>query len=374
MKLTSKERIMRVFRGEAYDRPVLKLWGFDIGQGMLHPDYKPVYNEALKITDIFSGAGSAFNIRTGTNEGIYEYKETPTKDPEWVEYEAVIHTTDGDLKQVYLGSTIGKPGYMKEYFVKEPKDIKKLLSVKYEAYPININDYFNRKNFIGDKGIVTFGLDHAGYALQTLTGSETLAYWSIEERELVNEVIDIFAKRIYDHTKAVLDAGLSKEKDVVFAWVGPELLIPPLLSFNDFREFSKEKDRSLNDLIHNNGGYVWTHCHGKVGKLLEDFIDIGTDVLNPIEPPPMGDITLEDAFKITKGHMGLEGNIEIGDIMIKSEDDVRELTTNAINTGKKYNRFILCPSAGYMEVPNPPKKYIDNLMCYLKTAKECLEI
>jgi putative ATPase len=85
-------------------------------------------------------------------------------------------------------------------------------------------------------------------------------------------------------------------------------------------------------------------------------------------------ITLEDAFKITKGRMGLEGNIEIGDIMIKSQDEVIESTKNAINTGKKYNRFILCPSAGYMEVPNPPKRYIYNLLCYLKTAKECLNI
>lgn len=374
MQLTSKERIMRVFRGEDYDRPVLKLWGFDIGQQMLHPDYQPVYDKALMITDIFSGAGSALNVRTGINEGIYEYKTIPTKDPQWIEHHAVIHTPDGDLKQVYLGSTIGKPGYIKEYFVKEPKDIKKLLSVKYEAYPINIEGYFNRRAFIGDSGIVTFGLDHAGYALQTLTGSETLAYWSIEERELVNEVIDVFAKRIYNHTKAVLEAGLAKEKDVVFAWVGPELLIPPLLSFNDFKEFSKEKDRPLNDLIHNNNGYVWTHCHGKVGKLLEDFIDIGTDVLNPIEPPPMGDITLEAAFKLTRGRIGLEGNIEIGDIMIKSEDEIKELTINAINIGKRYSRFILCPSAGYMEVPNPPKRYIDNLLFYLNTAKECLKI
>lgn len=27
MNLTSNERIMRIFRNEPYDRPVLKLWG-----------------------------------------------------------------------------------------------------------------------------------------------------------------------------------------------------------------------------------------------------------------------------------------------------------------------------------------------------------
>lgn len=374
MKLTSKERLMRIFRGEDYDRPALKLWGLDIGQGLLHPDYKPVYERAVQITDVFMGVASPFNIRTGADESVYSHNTVPTKDPLWVEQETIIHTPDGDLKQVYIASTVGKPGYVKEYFVKTPKDVKKLLSIKYEPYPININGYFELKNFIGDKGVIIYAVDHAGYALQTLVGSETLAYWSIDERELVNEVIDIFAKRIYNHVKSSLEQGLSKEKDVIFAWVGPELLIPPLLSFDDFKEFSKEKDRALCNLIHESGAYIWTHCHGKVGKLLEDFIDIGTDVLNPIEPPPMGDITLEQAFQITKGRMGIEGNIEIGDIMIQDIEQIKYLTVEALKVGEEYGRFILCPSAGYMEVPEPSKKYIDNLLCYLNTAAEYLKI
>jgi hypothetical protein len=63
--LSNRERITRIFRGEEIDRPCLKLWGFQPGQAMLHPDYEPVYQRAAALSDWFASAGSSFNMAAG---------------------------------------------------------------------------------------------------------------------------------------------------------------------------------------------------------------------------------------------------------------------------------------------------------------------
>ena len=129
-------------------------------------------------------------------------------------------------------------------------------------------------------------------------------------------------------------------------------------------------EKKICELIKDNNGYIWMHCHGKVGRLLKRFADMGVDVVNPIEPPPMGDVTLAEAVERVGGRMGLEGNIEIGDIMTEEPDALRAMIERAVGEGAAGGRFILCASAGYMEVPNPPKRYIDNLHTYLDYGYE----
>ena len=152
--------------------------------------------------------------------------------------------------------------------------------------------------------------------------------------------------------------------------MGPELLIPPLVSFDDFEEFVFRFDKKICDLVKNSGGYIWMHCHGRVGRLLCRFADMGVDVINPLEPPPMGDVTMAEAVDRVGGRMGLEGNIEIGDIMTRTSGEMRSLIERAVREGSRSRRFILCASAGYMEVPCPPKRYIDNLHTYLDHGYE----
>jgi uroporphyrinogen-III decarboxylase len=137
------------------------------------------------------------------------------------------------------------------------------------------------------------GLDHAGYALQRLTGSENLAYFSIDCRDLVLELLRVFSGRIREHARAIMETGINAP----FQWVGPEVFIPPLMGYSDFEEFVFNIDKPLCDDIHNGGSYVWVHCHGKVARLIDRFIEMGVDILNPLEPPKNGDIDLKEVVE-----------------------------------------------------------------------------
>lgn len=375
MNLSSRERIMRILRCEPVDRIAVKLWGLEPGQQLMHPDYQPVYDLAVEKTDLFCNSGAPFDFVAGQNEQRYETTRKKIS-REWTEVETILHTPEGDLYQKALESNLGKPGYVMTHLIKEPADVKKLLSIPYEPYPISLDRYVKRDAEIGDRGIVIFGLDHPGYAVQRLMGSELLAFMSIDDRDLLRDLVNVFASRLRQFVEQALDAGLrtcDKKQGFVIGWVGPELLIPPLLSFKDFDEFCFDIDKPLIDLIHHAGGNVWIHSHGKMSRLIRRFADMGCDALNPVEPPPMGDIVLDDAFSETGGKMALEGNIEIHEIMQSSESRLEALIEEAVAVGARHGRFILCPSTGYMEVPQPSKTMIRNLLTYVRYGLQCAE-
>ncbi|OGO89292.1 MAG: hypothetical protein A2Y17_10645 [Clostridiales bacterium GWF2_38_85] len=369
--LTSNERIMRLFMNKEVDRPALKLWGankYNNGDWLLNPMYKPVAQQASDISDLFGNSYSPFDAYCGKNIGnIIETVEKKTAEPTWVEHHTTYHTPLGDLHSVYRFSTVGEPGMTTEYAVKDEADLKKLLSIPYEPIPFQSN-HDETVRVMGDRGVVMVGLEHPAYSLQRMTGSETLAIMSFDSRELIDEIISVYAKRIYNHTKAVIDAGIKAP----FSWVGPELFIPPLMSPADFDDFVLKYDKPLCDLIHNNGGYVWVHCHGKVGNFIEKYIDMGVDILNPLEPAPNGDVVMDDIVNKFGSRIGLEGNIEIQEILQAEPDHLKFLIDVCVEAGSKGGRFILCPSAGFMEYPFPDQKYIDNLLLYLKYGYECV--
>jgi hypothetical protein len=262
----------------------------------------------------------------------------------------------------------GGAPYLVEYMVKEPADIKKLLSIPYMPMPVDRRAYDSLSGAVGDRGVVMAGLDHAGYALQRLIGSENMAYFSVDCRELLLEAIGIFAARIRGHARAVMAAGVRAP----FAWVGPELLTPPLMGPRDFEDFAFDFDKPLCDDIRGGGCHVWLHCHGKVARLIDRFIEMGVDILNPLEPPKNGDVSLEDVVARFGRRIGLEGNIEMQDLLQAEPERLKGLIYDCVRAGAKSGRFILCPSSGYSEYPSPSPRYIDNLMLYLNYGSECV--
>jgi len=362
--MTGRERLEAIFDGRPPDRPAVKLWGCDSARRPRHIAFEPIRDRALRTTDLVFSAGSPFSLYAGQKAGeVTSSVRRPGSSPEWIEQVTTLHTPLGDLEEVFLVSTGNRPGYHQTYFLKEPDDIRKLLSLPYEPFAVSARDWQRRTAEVGERGIAMFGLDHAMYGLQRLIGSENFALWSWEAEALMMEAMACFAARILDHTRKALAAGVRG----VYGWVGPELCIPPLMSPNHFDRYVTALDEPLIDLIHENGGRVWVHCHGRMGPVLERFVQMGVDVLNPIEPPPMGDMTLEQAFARAGDRIGLEGNVETHDLMTGTPDSLRPRIAAALAAGRS-RRFILCPSSGFDENVEPSGQEILNWRFFLEES------
>ena len=370
-KLTRRERLNRIFRNKEVDRPALKLWGASSDPYLLHDAYKPVRELAYETTDLFGWSGSSFDIFFGKRRGEFvSQSDSNIKGTQWFDRTVTWRTPRGELRSVERCSRAGEPSYVIENFVKTPEDLEKILSIPYEPFPFDASQYFSADESIGDAGIAMFGLDHAGYAIHRLAGSETLAYMSADCRGLLNELLKILSGRLLDHVREALAAGIRG----VFAWVGPEVFIPPLMSPADFEEFVFGYDKPLCDEIKNGGGCIWVHCHGKVSKLIGRFAEMGVDVLNPLEPETNknGDVDLLAAAKEFKNKIGLEGNIENQTLIFSDESEIIRETERIAEALKLSGRGVMCPSSGYMEIPSPTEKYISNLLTYLKSGLDAL--
>jgi hypothetical protein len=362
--MNGRERLTAIFEKRPIDRPSLKLWGLKPNLELMHPVYGPVCKLAMEVTDLMAGASSHTDTVLGMEgEKITETSIIPGKDG-WEDVITVFHTPMGDLKEVFRRNHDGSPGYTLEHPVKQDRDLEALLSVEYEPFPLCLENYIQMDEAVGDRGICMYFLDNAVYALQRNLGPELFAMMSIESPELMEQAISIFSSRIRFEAERVLNTGLKP----VFAWVGPEVCIPPLMSPACFERYVMQYDKPLCDLIHAHGCHVWLHCHGRVSTLIDRFIHMGVDVLNPVEPPPMGDSILSELTSRYGDTIGFEGNIETHDLWTASPAHMEELVVQAVAGGSNSGRFILCPSAGFMEFPNPTARYIENLMIYLRVG------
>jgi uroporphyrinogen-III decarboxylase len=123
-------------------------------------------------------------------------------------------------------------------------------------------------------------------------------------------------------------------------------MTPPLHGPKDFFDFNVPYDKMAADMIHNAGGYLHIHCHGPVKNILHYFVEMGMDVIHPIEPPPLGDVTPAMAKEAFRGKACIEGNLQIGDMYDATPDEIREqvrvLVRDAFDDG---TGLIICPTA-----------------------------
>ncbi len=361
--MTRRERLTALFEHRNPDRPAVKLWRAGTDDRLLHPDYAPVRDAARELTDLMVDFGAPFDLYCGRHRDRHvAVREEPTDSSLWVDVVRTVRTPRGLLQSVLTRSTQNRPGYQKEYLLKEPDDIPRLLSLPYDPFEFDPQTYHETDRRTGDAGIVLLRLDHAMYGLQRLIGSENFALWSFEAEPLMLEAMQVFAERIRDHARTILATGLRP----IFGWIGPELAIPPLMSVDHFRRYVFDLDKPLIDLLHDAGSRVWVHCHGKMSPVIELFADMGVDVLNPVEPPPMGDVTLNEAFSMVEDRMALEGNIETHDLMTEDRPELKTKIDACLAAATGDRRLILCPSSGYMEHPAPPPRLIDNLLTYIR--------
>lgn len=70
----------------------------------------------------------------------------------------------------------------------------------------------------------------------------------------------------------------------------------PFFSPEIFREFYKPYYKELIDKAHSLGMHFWLHCCGNIEKFLPDFVEIGLDVLHPIQKHTMDERKIAETW------------------------------------------------------------------------------
>lgn len=366
--MTSRERILAALRGEMPDRVPIWAWGVYPGLAEQHPTIQPVVDAYLERGDILRwwspGGGGFF---TASEEYSSTTEARPSELKEYDERVTTVTTPAGDLTEVFYLSREGKPGYCKKNYLQTEQDVEKLLSIPYVPPRPDCSGFFELDRELAERGllIVTVPADPM-YSLNRLTGSETFAIWSIEKRDMIRELIGMFLQRTKDWVEWVIAQGVGP----LFGYVGPELCVPPLQSPRDFEEFVVEPDREINDMIRGDGKMVLVHCHASMDAVLEGFVRMRADALHPIEPPPMGDVTLAEAKRRVGKDLCIVGNIQEHEIWTMPNQQFRELVEDTVKVGMEGGRFILSPTATPFGWPTMSDLARENWIAMLEVGLE----
>lgn len=107
------------------------------------------------------------------------------------------------------------------------------------------------------------------------------------------------------------------------------------------------------------------HCHGKISRILENIASIGIDGLHPLEPPPSGDVDLEDAKKRIGDKFCIIGNVQLDTLVRCGREKIEMECREAIRKAAPGGGFILEPTA--TPLPDTP---IENILAFINAGRD----
>ncbi|UCH11410.1 MAG: hypothetical protein JSU61_05855 [Fidelibacterota bacterium] len=371
--MTKHDRYLAALRCEEPDRVPIVVRGVNpmFGEAGLppskHPSFQPLIDVVTEKTEwAYRWHPAEENLLSAHPEAMVTV-ERKSCDQEGFEEEVKTFTTPlGPLTSIEWVSLEGKPGMTKEYLIETLEDVDRFLSIPFEFQPPDPSGFFDLKKRMGANGVLmaSIGLDPIGHVTHWL-GLETLAIWTLTEKDAVFRLLDEFYRR----AQLLITSLLAAQVGPVFATLGMEQATPPWLSTDDFRAYVTGYDQRLWAPILEEGGVIHVHCHGNLRDVIPDFISMGAGCLHPVEAPPMGDIQLSEAKAMMAGRICIEGNIQLDDLYTKDEDYIREVVRTAVRDAADRGGFVLCPTAS----PIPPvleDKVLGNYLALIEAGLE----
>lgn len=345
--MTSRQRIRAALRRQPVDHAPMMLWGLDPIQRMPDASYQPLHDYILAHGDI------KYRWKPGGPPCFQEYNASPVevKAVSWTEgatlvTRTTVHTPLGDLEEITQTVPDTIITATRKRFITGLDDLRKWMSLPYTPYRPEVDSFFAAEALVGERGAITYRLSEPSFLVRDLFEPEAFALACLEDRSAIHAATEAMCQRLLDHLRHILQAGARP----IFIIQGCESATPPMQSPAHFDEFVVRYEKPLLELIKSYGCLAIVHCHGNLSAVLERFVDLGYDGLHPVEEPPMGDITLAEFKRRVGQHLSVVGNIQIGEMLSASPDEVEALTRHALEDGGPIG-LLLSPTATPYERP-----------------------
>jgi len=232
-----------------------------------------------------------------------------------------------------------------EHLLKSTDDIKAYLQLPDKVFHenIDITHLVKEDQALGDKGIIMIDTEDPICAVASLFSMEDFTILAFTEKNLYHKLLEKIARYIHKRTEKV-----AKEfPGHLWRIYGPEYVTEPYLPPQLFEEYVVRYTGPMVEIIEKNEGFARIHSHGKIKNILDYIVQMGASAIDPIEPPPQGDVELSYVRENYGKDLVLFGNIEIVDVENTPNNDFKKIVSQALIDGTKGQGrgFVLMPSA-----------------------------
>jgi hypothetical protein len=352
--MNRRERLLATLEGKPVDRPAVSFYeinGLDQDPDdpaplniYSHPSWRPLLQLAREKTDCIVMRGVAFReispdpiAHLATDETWQQQGSVLTRRTVVAGNRRLTMQTRRDRDMDTIWTT--------EHLLKSPDDLRAFLALPPAPADgsVDAGPLLAAEAALGEAGLVMIDTPDplCLAALLFEMGEYTVTAWT--EQALFHQLLERFAAPLLAATEAVARRLPGR----LWRIYGPEFAAAPYLSPELFRQYVCRYDKPMIDIIHRWGGYARVHSHGRLAGILDHIAAIGADALDPVEPPPQGDVELAGVRERYGEQLVLFGNLEISDIETLpprrfAEKVKRSLAEGTSGSGRG---FVLMPSA-----------------------------
>ena len=352
--MTRRERLMATLRGAPVDRPAVcfyELNAIDQDPGnpdpyniFNHPSWQPLLDLTRDRTDrIVLGHVGMKNAPPDPVAPLRTVKKTKTADS--ITTHLSIRAGTRTLTQSSRRDRDVNTTWTTEHLLKDADDLRAWLDLPEQPFggTPDTASVLAAEKALGDGGICL--IDTADPLCQVAALFDMGAYTivAMTEPDLFHRALQRCARWLQPRTEAVARALPGRHWRIY----GPEYASPPYLPPRLFEEYVVTYVKPMVSAIHAHGGFARIHSHGRLREVLPHIIATGAMGLDPIEPPPQGDVELSYVRRNYGKQLVLFGNLEISDIENLPTPEFTKKVRTALKEGTEGEGrgFVLMPSA-----------------------------
>lgn len=349
---------MATLRGEPVDRPAVNFYevgGFDVDPA--DPDEFNVYNDPSwrPLLELAETQSDLIRMRSPVKSRSHQ---VDADSPRSEFFKTEQYLEDGckfrrvTLKiagRTMISLTRRSPGvdtvWTIEHLLKDSDDLKAYLELpdRVFAEKIDTTPLIEEDRKLGDSGIVMVDTEDPICAAASLFNMEDYTIVALTEQRLFHKLLKKLSRHIYARTEKTA----TEFPGHLWRIYGPEYAAEPYLPPHLFYEYIVRYTGPMVETIQKHGGFARIHCHGRIRSVLDYIVEMGAAAIDPVEPPPQGDVELADVRREYGDKLVLFGNIEYADIENAEPAQFEEMVEKTLRDGTQGpgRGFVLMPSA-----------------------------
>ncbi len=359
--MISRERLFATLNGDPVDRPAVSF--YEIGGLTMdpsNPDPFNIYSDPswLALLKLAEQRTDLIRMRSPIrpqshqqwDNSIQSCQSDICKTEQHLENGCLMTRTILNVAGVTLSSLTRRDPdidtvWTVEHLLKSTEDIHAYMELPDEFFTetIDISPLVEEETSLGNRGIVMVDTEDPLCAVATLFNMEDFTVFAMTENKLCHRLLEKCARYIHRRTEQTSRLFPGH----LWRIYGPEFATEPYLPPSLFDEYVVRYDGPMIDMIHKHAGFARIHIHGKICNILQSVIRMGADAIDPIEPPPQGDVDLGFVRSKYGENLVLFGNLEIADIENMEPNQFETLVRNTLaeGTAGQGRGFVLMPSA-----------------------------
>ncbi|MCL2639516.1 MAG: hypothetical protein FWD53_01595 [Phycisphaerales bacterium] len=349
--MNRRERLLSTLAGRPVDRPPVSFYELDwyadkpLDQDPFnihnHPSWRPLLQMIRERVDrIVCG-----NVKLTTTAPSHAHTETKTHGDK----RTFLTTIKAGARILTMRKVLQADidtYWTIEYLLKDVDDFRAYLDLPLHepTFQIDASDFLRKEAALGDGGIMLLDTGDPLCAVAPLFSMEDYTVIAFTEPELFRQALDRAAVGICRRLEAITRVLPGQ----MWRIYGPEYASEPYLPPQLFEQYVVPYVKKMVEIIHATGGFARVHSHGRLKNILHLIAATGCDGIDPIEPPPQGDVSLAYVRERYGPQWVLFGNLEASDIENVSPAEMRSKTETALREGtqREGRGMVLMPSSG----------------------------